>query len=65
MAVPVVVRRDGRDVLRLEAPARGCGFCGYLSIADETQEGVLQALERHTRPGDDIVVPGEDEAEEG
>ena len=64
VAVPVVVRRAGRDVLRLEVEARGCGFCGYLSIADETQERVLHALERHTRPGDDIVFQVEGDPDE-
>lgn len=58
MAVPVRVEREGRVVLRLEAPARACDHCDTVSVEDEVVEELIAALEEHTRPGDDIIFPG-------
>lgn len=57
--VPVQVRRDGRQILRIEVPARACGECGYIDIADTAREQLIATLECETRPGDDIVFPVE------
>ena len=55
--VPILVRRKGRVVRKVEVPARRCEACGYVDIDEATQEEVIATLERHTRPGDDIVFP--------
>jgi hypothetical protein len=60
LPVPIMVRRGGRVVFRVEAPTRRCGECGHLEIDETTQEEVIATLERHTRPGDDIVFPSDD-----
>jgi YgiT-type zinc finger domain-containing protein len=56
--IPVRVERGGREVLRLLVPARECGRCGHVAIDDEVTEAVVESLEEHTRPGDDIIFPG-------
>jgi YgiT-type zinc finger domain-containing protein len=58
--VPVSVRRHGRVVFRLKVPAWRCPACGYLDIDEAVREEVVATLERHTRPGDDIVFPIEE-----
>lgn len=60
LLVPIMVRRGGRVVFRVEAPARHCGECGHVEIDEATQEEVIATLERRTRPGDDIVFPSDD-----
>ena len=59
LLVPVTVRRDGQVVFQLEVPARHCTDCGHVEIDEATQEAVIATLERHSRPGDDIVFPSD------
>jgi YgiT-type zinc finger domain-containing protein len=60
MLVPIMVRRAGRIVFQLEVPARHCVECGHVDVDEATQEAVIAMLERHSRPGDDIVFPSDD-----
>lgn len=59
--LPVSVRRDGETVHRLKVPAWRCTECGNLDIDDAVRESVIASLEQHSRPGDDIVFPVEDD----
>jgi YgiT-type zinc finger domain-containing protein len=58
--LPVVVRRQGQTVCRLEVPAWRCGECGHVDVEDERQDELIAALENHSLPGDDIVFPMEE-----
>lgn len=58
-AVPVIVRRDGREVMRLDVPARACESCGWVDISDADTEACIATLERESQPGDEIVFPSD------
>ena len=55
--LPVRVERHGQVIVRLEVPMEACSACDWVSIDDEVLEETLLELERHTLPGDDIVLP--------
>lgn len=55
--IPVIVRRDGLELVRLSVPAAACGECGWTSVTDEAREALVAELEDRTLPGDDIVFP--------
>jgi YgiT-type zinc finger domain-containing protein len=55
--LPIRAERHGRVLLRLEVPVEACSACDWVNIDDDVLDEVLAELERHTLPGDDIVMP--------
>ena len=56
-AVPIRVERGGHEILKILVPASACERCDHLAVDDEATEEAVAALERHTEPGDDIILP--------
>lgn len=58
--LPVRVRRDGVEVLRLMVPMQVCEECGWQTVEDSVTQEVIERLEAMTEPGDEIVFPNDD-----
>lgn len=56
-SLPVSIRRQGRIVYRLKVPAWRCTACGQLEIDEAVRESVVVDIERHSQPGDDVILP--------
>lgn len=55
--IPVMIRRAGHEVTRLAVPGTVCAECGWVAVEDAARENLIATLERHSRPGDEIVFP--------
>jgi hypothetical protein len=55
--LPVRAERHGEVLIQFEIAVDICPRCDWVGIADEVLEEALSRLQRHTLPGDDIVLP--------
>lgn len=55
--LPVRAERHGEVLVEFEVDVELCSRCDWVGIADEVLEEALSRLQRHTLPGDDIVLP--------
>ena len=60
--VAIAIRRSGRMVREVQVAAWRCRNCGERSFSDDVVERAVQALEKHTLAGDEIVVIDEGSA---
>jgi hypothetical protein len=55
--LPVRAERHGRVLVEIEVELEICTRCDWAGIDDDVLEDALTRLQRHTLPGDDIILP--------